>query len=122
MTPQLGGVICRCMTTKTIHVSLPEELSGFVERTVKGGRYHDASEVVREALRLLEEHDRFRAQRLAAFRTAIDERLDRAEFDEALEAYRAAAELIPEPKEDWEASCRATEANTRWEPLVEQPQ
>jgi tetratricopeptide (TPR) repeat protein len=33
-----------------------------------------------------------------------DERLDAGSFDKALEAYRAAAELIPDPKEDWEAS------------------
>jgi tetratricopeptide (TPR) repeat protein len=33
-----------------------------------------------------------------------DERLDAGEFDKALEAYRAAAELIPDPKEDWEAT------------------
>jgi tetratricopeptide (TPR) repeat protein len=35
---------------------------------------------------------------------AGDERLDAGEFDEALKVYRAAAELIPDPKEDWEAS------------------
>jgi tetratricopeptide (TPR) repeat protein len=33
-----------------------------------------------------------------------DDRLDAGEFDEALAAYRAAAELIPDPKEGWEAS------------------
>ncbi len=42
------------MATKTIHVSLPGGLSGYVERMVEGGRYHDASEVVREALRRME--------------------------------------------------------------------
>ena len=31
-------------------------------------------------------------------------RLDAGEFDKALEAYRAAADLIPDPKEGWEAS------------------
>jgi putative addiction module CopG family antidote len=42
------------MATKTIPVTLPEELRGYVERKVKGGRYHDASEVVSEALRQME--------------------------------------------------------------------
>ncbi len=42
------------METKTIHVSLPGGLSGYVERMVKRGRYQNASEVVREALRQME--------------------------------------------------------------------
>jgi tetratricopeptide (TPR) repeat protein len=33
-----------------------------------------------------------------------DEHLDAGRFDEALKAYRAATELIPDPKIDWEAS------------------
>jgi antitoxin ParD1/3/4 len=39
---------------------------------VKTGRYQTASEVVREALRLLEEQDRAREVRLAELRQAID--------------------------------------------------
>ena len=42
------------MATKTIQVSLPGELSSYVERKVKSGRYEDAGEVVREALRQME--------------------------------------------------------------------
>jgi putative addiction module CopG family antidote len=42
------------MDTRTIHVSLPGELSGFVERKISGGRYQDASEVIRDALRRME--------------------------------------------------------------------
>jgi putative addiction module CopG family antidote len=42
------------MASKTIEVLLPGELSGYVQRMVKGGRYQDASEVVREALRRME--------------------------------------------------------------------
>jgi putative addiction module CopG family antidote len=42
------------MDTTTIHVSLPGELSGFVERKISGGRYQDASEVIRDALRRME--------------------------------------------------------------------
>jgi putative addiction module CopG family antidote len=43
-----------CMASRTIHVSLPGGLNGFVERKVNDGRYHDASEVIREALRRME--------------------------------------------------------------------
>ncbi len=42
------------MAIKTIYVSLPGGFSGYVERTVQGGRCQDASEVVREVLRRME--------------------------------------------------------------------
>jgi putative addiction module CopG family antidote len=42
------------MASKTIEVSLPGELSGYVQRMVKGGRYQDAGEEVRDALRRME--------------------------------------------------------------------
>jgi antitoxin ParD1/3/4 len=46
------------MTTRTtLNVSLPVELGRFVEERVASGRYSSASEVVRTALRLLEERD-----------------------------------------------------------------
>lgn len=46
-----------------MNVSLTRELEKFVSAKVEGGRYNSASEVVREALRLLEEHDQNRAAR-----------------------------------------------------------
>jgi putative addiction module CopG family antidote len=50
----LGVIKLAAMASKTIQVSLPVELSGYVERKVKAGRYHDAGEVVRDALRHME--------------------------------------------------------------------
>ena len=50
-----------------MNVSLTPELDRFVAGKVESGRYNSASEVVREALRLLEEHDRARSAQLAAF-------------------------------------------------------
>lgn len=47
-----------------MNVSITEELAGYVRRKVKGGRYNNASEVIREALRRMEEEDG-RALRLA---------------------------------------------------------
>ncbi|HEX3989573.1 MAG TPA: type II toxin-antitoxin system ParD family antitoxin [Acetobacteraceae bacterium] len=38
----------------SLNVSLMEQLSGFIEDQVMSGRYRTSSEVVREALRLLE--------------------------------------------------------------------
>jgi antitoxin ParD1/3/4 len=44
----------------TMNVSLPAQLEELVKRKVASGRYSSASEVVREALRLLDDHDRRR--------------------------------------------------------------
>ena len=43
-----------------MNVSLTPELEQFVNGKVRTGRYNSASEVVREALRLLEQHERAR--------------------------------------------------------------
>jgi antitoxin ParD1/3/4 len=46
-----------------MNISLPAELEEVVDSRVRTGRYGSASEVVREALRLLEERDRLRELR-----------------------------------------------------------
>lgn len=43
-----------------MNVSLTPELEKFVESKVESGLYNNASEVVREGLRLLKEHDEIR--------------------------------------------------------------
>jgi antitoxin ParD1/3/4 len=43
-----------------MNVSLTPELEKFVDRKVESGLYNNASEVVREGLRLLKEHDEIR--------------------------------------------------------------
>jgi antitoxin ParD1/3/4 len=59
-----------------VNVSLTAELEKFVSAKVDSGRYNSASEVVREALRLLEEHDAARNGKLAAFNQELDRRID----------------------------------------------
>jgi antitoxin ParD1/3/4 len=59
-----------------MNVSLTPELEKFVSAKVEAGRYGSASEVVREALRLLEEHDQNRAARLAEFNQELGRRLE----------------------------------------------
>jgi antitoxin ParD1/3/4 len=59
-----------------MNVSLTPELEKFVSDKVAAGRYNSASEVVREALRLLEEHDRNRAMRLGEFNRELGRRLE----------------------------------------------
>ena len=58
-----------------MNVSLTKELEKFVSAKVRAGRYTSASEVVREALRLLEEHDQERATQLAGFNRELGRRL-----------------------------------------------
>src|SRR6202140_1245181 len=47
-----------------MNVSITDRLAGYVRKKVKSGRYNNSSEVVREALRRMEDEDR-RALRLA---------------------------------------------------------
>lgn len=54
-----------------MNVSLTPELESLVNNKVKTGLYNSASEVVREALRLLEEQDRLREMRLRELRKEI---------------------------------------------------
>lgn len=54
---------------KTTSISLNEHFVAFIDAQVKHGRYDSASDVVRAALRLLEDQE----SRLAALRAALDE-------------------------------------------------
>ena len=54
-----------------MNVSLTSELEKLVKRRVRSGFYQTASEVVREALRLLQERDRLRDMRLESLRKEI---------------------------------------------------
>ena len=54
----------------TRNINLTDRLDRFVERQVSSGRYSNASEIVRDALRLLEEHEQEREAKLKALRHA----------------------------------------------------
>jgi len=58
-----------------MNISLTPELEQFVSRMVGSGRYNSASEVVREALRLLEESDPARHAQMVAFNQELGRRL-----------------------------------------------
>jgi len=57
----------------TRNVNLTREMDRFVTKSVKSGRYANASEVMRSALRLLEREDREYEEKMAALRAAIAE-------------------------------------------------
>lgn len=65
-----------------MNVSLTPELEELINQKVSSGLYHSASEVIREALRLLKEQDELRQFRLEQLRKEIAlglEQLDRSE-------------------------------------------
>jgi antitoxin ParD1/3/4 len=55
------------------NVNLTDELDHFVLQKVESGRYENASEVVRAALRTLDREEQRHEAKLATLRTAIDE-------------------------------------------------
>jgi antitoxin ParD1/3/4 len=74
-----------------MNVSLTPELEKFVANKVESGRYTSASEVVREALRLLDEHEQSRAAQLDEFNRELRRRIasaDRGEYVTAEESLR----------------------------------
>ena len=56
----------------TVNVSLPSDMAKFVEDEVEAGGYASSSEVVREALRLLQRDKAREAEKLAILRREIN--------------------------------------------------
>ena len=76
-----------------MNVSLTPELDSFVAAKVESGRYNSASEVVREALRLLEEHDQARASQLSEFNRELGRRLASLDRGETVAPAESRAKL-----------------------------
>lgn len=62
--------------TMGMNINLTPQLEEMVRQKVNSGLYTSASEVVREALRLMDEKDRLRAAKLEQLRLDIQEGLD----------------------------------------------
>jgi len=54
-----------------MHISLTPKLEELVRQKVESGLYNNASEVVREALRLMQEHDEIRRLKLERLRDEL---------------------------------------------------
>lgn len=72
-----------------MNVSLTPELEKLVDRKVASGMYNSASEVVRDALRLLVERDELRERRLQALRSDIQAGLDHLQNGETVQGDEA---------------------------------
>ena len=58
-----------------MNINLTPQLEEMIRQKVESGMYNSASEVVRDALRLMEEKDRLRAAKLDQLRQEIQEGL-----------------------------------------------
>ena len=76
-----------------MNVSLTPDLEKFVHTKVASGRYTSASEVVREALRLLEDQEKTRAAQLEEFRSEVDRRLSSLDRGEGIDGETVFAQI-----------------------------
>jgi antitoxin ParD1/3/4 len=77
----------------TVNISLTPELDEFIQARLKTGRYQTASEVVREALRLLERQEKGRAAAVRLLKSKLERGAAQAERGELLEADEVFEEL-----------------------------
>lgn len=64
---------------RTMNVSLTPEMADFVEKELAAGDYATASELVRDALRVLRRDRDLESERIEVLRQAIDHALDQTE-------------------------------------------
>ena len=76
-----------------MNVSLTPELETLVQQKVQSGLYSSASEVVREALRLLNDRDSIQQQRLAELRREIKVGLDQLDHGQSVPGEQVFDEL-----------------------------
>jgi antitoxin ParD1/3/4 len=82
-----------------VNVSLTPALDRFVAAKAESGRYTSASEVVREALRLLEDQERSRTAQLAPFNRELGSRLASLDRGETVEPAAARKRLRQKSRE-----------------------
>jgi len=76
-----------------MNISLTPELEKLVNDKVQGGLYSSASEVIREALRPLQERDQVKRQELEAVRAKIRRGVEQLDRGEGVPASVAVARL-----------------------------
>src|SRR5260370_38431578 len=69
----------------TVNISITAELDAFLQNRVKSGRYQTTSEVVREALRLLERQERERDESIHKLKAKLKKGAVQAERGDLLD-------------------------------------
>lgn len=97
----------------TRNINLTDALDRFVAELIASGQYQNASEAVREGLRLLKRQQAVHAAKLAALNAAIQEGLDdmaagRFEVVDDLDAYFRKLEAEVDAELDAEAAAART--------------
>jgi antitoxin ParD1/3/4 len=82
-----------------MNVSLTPELEKFITRKVESGLYRSASEVIREGLRLLDDHDRRREIQFGELRDKIQTGLTQLNRGEGIPGDQAYAQMKRKSKE-----------------------
>jgi antitoxin ParD1/3/4 len=77
----------------TVNISLTPELDAFLQSRVSSGRYQTASEVVREALRMLERVEKEREQAFHQLKAKLERGAGQAERGELLDGDEVFDEL-----------------------------
>jgi antitoxin ParD1/3/4 len=93
----------------TVNISLTPELGMFLQSRVKSGRYQTTSEVVREALRLLERQEIQQEQDLRQLKAKLERGAAQAERGDLLDGEAVFAEL----RDPIEERKRATKRKVR---------
>lgn len=60
-------------SVERLSITLPAEMARMIRENVQEGRYASNSEVIRDAMRIWQEREEQRAQRLASIRARLDE-------------------------------------------------
>jgi antitoxin ParD1/3/4 len=91
----------------TRNINLTDHLDRFIEAEVDAGRYGNASEVVRDALRFLQQRKREERAKLKWLRGAVKEGLEQIGRGEAIE-FGSVEELQEHVDQLWGESSSAT--------------
>ena len=89
-----------------MNIHLTPELEQLVHTKVQSGRYNSASEVVREALRMMEQRDEVRTIHLQELRNRIDKGLAEADRGESIDG-EAFMQGLTDSVDTWESKRRA---------------
>jgi antitoxin ParD1/3/4 len=77
-----------------VNVSLTPELEALIQERVRSGRYTSASEVVREALRLLQDRDELRRMRMDELRAKVATGIDSLDRGEGVDGDEVIDEIL----------------------------